>query len=157
MLDRGRSGGAGDLPGMAAVAATYVLFLLWAQFGLVALLRERLAAPGAVQAAMAAMGAAGLGVSLATGAFLARRRAPAPSHSLVALGLTAAGLTALAALACRSAAGFAAVAAATGAATAFTTVSLAAGLRTLIRGPRFGLAVGGATGTAYLVCNVPAV
>lgn len=142
---------------MGAVAATYVFFLLWAQFGFVALLRERLGGSGGgaaeVRAAMAAMGIAGLAASLGTTVLLAR----VPARRLVRLGLAAAPLSALAALACRGLPSFLAVAAATGAATAVLTVSLAAGLRSLIRGRRIGLAVGGATGAAYLLCNLPAV
>jgi cytochrome c oxidase cbb3-type subunit 2 len=152
-----RGAGRARLAGMGAVAATYVFFLLWAQFGFVDLLRERLAGPvgGAaeVRAAMAAMGIAGLAASFAAAALLAR----VPARRLVRLGLLAAPASALAALACRGLPAFVAVAAATGAATAVLTVSLAAGLRSLLPGPRLGLTVGAATGTAYLVCNLPAV
>lgn len=145
------------VPGVVAVAATYVFFLLWAQFGFVSLLEGRLGTAagggGAVRAAMAAMGAAGLAASFGTAALLARVAA----RRLVRLGLVLAPLTALASLACGTLPAFVAVSAATGAATAILTVSLAASLRILISGPRIGLAVGAGTGAAYLLCNVPTV
>lgn len=140
-----------DLPGLAAVAATYAFFLLWAQFGFVELLARRLGAGASVRPAMAAMGIAGLAASAGAG-WLAGR---VPPRRLVAAGLAACAASAPLALAAHSPAAFVLTAAATGAATALLTVALAAGLRDLVRGPRFGLAVGAATGVAYWICNLP--
>ena len=56
--------------GVLAIAATYFLFLLCAQFGFLEQARGELA-PAAVQGVMAAMGLAGLAASLATGRLLA--------------------------------------------------------------------------------------
>lgn len=149
-------GASAGIGGLAAVAATYVSFLLWAQFGFVSLLRERLAAPLApagVHAAMLAMGVAGLAASLATGWLLRR----VPALWLVRAGLASVSLAAIAALGCRSVPAFAAMAAVTGAATGLLTVALAAGLAAWVPTRHGGLALGCATGLAYLVCNVPAV
>jgi cytochrome c oxidase cbb3-type subunit 2 len=141
-----------DVRGTIAVAATYVYFLLFAQYGFLRLLEAR-AATETPAAVMAAMGLAGLVVSLATGRLLRTHQAT----SLLRIGFGGAALTALIALAGRGTAFYAATAALIGGFTALTTVSLAADLRGLIRGPRPGLAVGIATGVAYLFCNVPAV
>ena len=150
MVERPRLGG------LVAVASTYVSFLLWAQFGFVTLVRERLAAPvapEAVRAAMVAMGLAGLVASVATGGLLRR----VPALWLVRTGLAAVAFAALAALGCRSVPAFAAVAAATGAATGLLTVALAAGLAAWVPVRHGGLGLGCATGVAYFACNVPAV
>ncbi len=142
---------AGDLPGLAAVVATYAFFLLWAQFGFLELIGRRLGAGASVRPALAAMGLAGIAASAGAG-WLAGR---VPARRLVAAGLAACTAAAPLALACAGPAALAAAAAATGAATALLTVALAAGLRELVRGPRFGLAVGAATGVAYWICNLP--
>ncbi|HEX4956489.1 MAG TPA: cbb3-type cytochrome c oxidase subunit II [Thermoanaerobaculia bacterium] len=133
------------------VFATYVQFLLWAQFGFLSLLRERLAGASEVQAAMAAMGLAGLAASFVTGRLLAR---VAPLH-MVKTGLLASAVAALLALPAQGLAALAAVAAAIGAATAVTTVAVAVQLPHLVPSRRFALTVGAGTGLAYLACNVP--
>lgn len=142
--------GLADLPGLGAIAATYVYFLIWAQFGLLARMRSAGLDAGEIRLAMAAMGLAGLAASFATARLPADRRT-------VAAGLAACAAAALAALAASSLPGFAFAAAAVGAATAVATVSLAAALPTLVGPARRGLAVGAATGLAYLVCNLPAL
>jgi cytochrome c oxidase cbb3-type subunit 2 len=137
--------------GLAATTATYVYFLLFAQFGFVSMLEARLASADAIRMAMAAMGIAGLAASLATGALLGR---VAP-HRLLPAGLVACALTALLALAAQTPAALLAIAALTGISTAVVTVTLAASLRDLLRTRRFGLKVGVATGLAYFICNIP--
>ena len=166
------------LAGLLAVTATYVSFLLWAQFGFLELLRTRLAAgwspvgpsgadgPGAVRLVMAAMGITGLLVSLATAPLLGAltrsmarrsglRSAGRPARLPVIAGLLLSAVAPLLGLACRSLSAFVAVAALVGGATAFLTVALAAHLRTLLPVRRLGLAVGAATGAAYFLCNLP--
>ena len=166
------------LAGLLAVTATYVSFLLWAQFGFLELLTTRLAAgagpigpggadgPGAVRLVMAAMGITGLLVSLATAPLLGaltrsmERRAGLRSAGRAArlpviAGLVLSAVAPLAGLACRSLSAFVAVAALVGGATACLTVALAAHLRTLLPVRRLGLAVGAATGAAYFLCNLP--
>lgn len=144
----GASGGA--LHGALAVVATYVYFLLFAQYGLVRLIADHGGAARDVDRAMAFMGGTGLLVSFVTAWLLGRIR---PRALLIAgfLGCAAAALLALVPGA------MALAAALVGASIAAVTVTLAANLRRLIPGPRFGLWAGLATGLAYAVCNVPAL
>lgn len=152
MTERGLPRGAAVL----AIVATYVQFLLWAQFGFLRLLRERLAGSVEVQIAMAAMGIAGLAASFATARALGLPRVSRlPASRRVALGLAAAGLVPLFALSTHGLVAMAAAAAAIGAATAVNTVTLAAELGRLLPRRRFGLTVGTGTGLAYLLCNLP--
>ena len=97
---------------------------------------------------MAAMGVAGLAASFAAARLPAGRRS-------VAAGLAGCAVAALGSLAASSLAGFAIAAAAVGAATAIATVALASALPQLVAPGRRGLAVGAATGLAYLICNLP--
>jgi len=174
VAERGQAARA--LAGLLAVTATYVSFLLWAQFGFLKLLATRLAETAgpavahgtggadALRPVMAAMGITGLVVSLATAPLLgaAARRRGRPGGALsasarvpVIAGLLFSAVAPLASLACRTLSAFVAVAALVGGATAFLTVALAANLRTLLPIRRLGLAVGAATGAAYFVCNLP--
>jgi cytochrome c oxidase cbb3-type subunit 2 len=137
--------------GMTAVAATYVFFLLFAQFGFLSLLRARLG-PSAVEPALGAMGLAGLAASLATPLLLGRFA----SRTLLRAGFAGSGLAAGASAACGGLGAFTAVAALVGASCGLLTVSLAADLRAIL-GPRTGWKTGGATGLAYLFCNLPGV
>ena len=159
------------LAGLLAVTATYVSFLLWAQFGFLGLLEARLGdgsggPTGAepVRTVLAAMGIAGLLVSLGTAPLLGalsrrggRRSDRLAGRLAVAVGLTLSAVAPLVGLACRTLSAFVAVAALVGGATAFLTVALAAHLRALLPVRRLGLAVGGATGAAYFLCNLPGV
>lgn len=138
---------------MIAVAATYVFFLLFAQFGFLELLKSRGLAAGEIEAAMASMGIAGLAASLAAGWLLAR----VPPPRLLRAAFLGCAASALVALAAHGLPALLAISAAIGISTALLTVALAASLRGLVPGPRFGLAVGAGTGAAYLVCNVPAL
>jgi len=150
---------AGALSGMVAVAVTYVSFLLWAQFGFLELLSERVSGSGAVRLVMTVMGVAGLMISVGTAPVLSfcQRRLSRPwaARAPVVAGLVASAAAPLLALGCRGLAGFALVAGLVGGGTALLTVSLAANLRELVPVSRPGLAVGGATGVAYFVCNLP--
>lgn len=137
-----------DLSGLLAISATYVYFLIWAQFGLLARMRSAGLDGAAIRLAMAAMGIAGLSASFAAARLPARR-------STVAAGLAGCAAAALGALAALATPGFALAAAAVGAATAVTTVALASALPVLVAPARRGLAVGAATGVAYLICNLP--
>lgn len=147
--------------GLLAVAATYVSFLLWAQFGFLELLSERVGEPRALRLVMTVMGGSGLAVSFATVALLSRlsrrRGAGAAARLPVAAGLALSAVSPGVGLACHGTGAFAAAAALVGASTALLTVSLAAGLRSLMPVRRLGLAVGSATGAAYLLCNLPGV
>ena len=142
-----------DVRGMLAVAATYVYFLLFAQYGFLRLLASRGAGPAELAPVLAAMGLAGLTVSLAA----ARLLVGSTSTRLLRAGFTGAALAALLALAAESPGVMLAIAVLIGSSTALVTVSLAADLGALLGRPAFALKVGAATGAAYLFCNVPAV
>ena len=163
------------LRGVVAVAATYTFFLLWAQYGFLDLLQARLGDAGRVRLAMAAMGICGLAASLAAAGVLGGRRggpgaegrwrrasttrrarlSRRPATRLLTAGFLACAVAATASLAAHGTAALVAAAAAIGVATALVTVPLAADLRRLVDGRRFGLSVGLGTGIAYLVCNLP--
>lgn len=136
------------MPAVLAVAGTYIYFLLWAQFGFLHLLRARVDA-GALDAAMACMGLAGLGTSLLMGRLLGRGR------DWIGLGFLLSAGAALLALPAQGPVALSLVAAAIGAGTAVLTVSLAAGLAGRVEPGRLGLVVGLGTGLAYAFCNLP--
>lgn len=138
------------LPGLLGVAATYVYFLLWAQFGFLALIHQRLP-DEAVEPVMASMGLTGLAVSLMTPLLLRRLGA----SRLLPMAFVACAVVAPLATGAQGLLTFALAGAAIGAATALLTVTLASHLRHLIPGRRFGLVVGAGTGLAYFVCNIP--
>ena len=87
--------------GIAAVAATYALFLLHTQFGFLEQIRRDLVAPERVRGAMACMGIAGL-IASGAAAWLARRTdaarlargALAGAAAIAILGLGARGFVA---------------------------------------------------------------
>ncbi|MCP3962634.1 MAG: hypothetical protein GY719_32750 [bacterium] len=143
----------GSLAGIVAIAATYVYFLLFAQFAFLDLLQERLGSAPAVERAMAAMGLTGLCASLGVAVVLKTRR----SRRWLAAGFAACAATAVAAPAVSGTWATMTMAALIGFFTAVLTVALATGLRDLVRGRWYGLAVGLGTGLAYLVCNVPPI
>lgn len=139
--------------GALAVAATYVFFLIYAQFGFLHLLDARLGGGAAVRPAMAAMGLAGLAASLLTA--VALRWVPSSIALLTGLFLCAG--SGLASIVAQSAEALIASGALIGAATAILTVSLAAALRDFVPPRRVGIVAGLATGAAYFVCNLPAL
>lgn len=139
--------------GVTAIAATYVYFLLYAQFGFVSYLKLFFADPGYTERSMGAMGLGGLVSSLLT-PLLLRRVKPA---RLLAAALTGCAASALLTLAGRHAAWFYLTAFLIGGATGAATVTLASSLRQWLSGPRLGLLAGLGTGLAYLVCNIPLV
>jgi hypothetical protein len=135
--------------GLLAITATYVAFLLFAQFGFLRQVQRDLADAGQVKAVMAAMGIAGLAASFATAWLLGRVAAV----RLVRVGLGAVAAVAVGSIFCH---GFAALfaAAAIGASIGVLTVALATALPEMVPG-RTGLAAGVGTGLAYLVSNIP--
>jgi mono/diheme cytochrome c family protein len=147
----GASTSRGPLRGILLVAATYTYFLLFAQFGFLELLQERLGGAGDVRLAMTAMGVAGLSASLLTALLLKRHQPP----RLVRVGFVGCAAAALLALPASSLGTLAGAAAAIGGFTGLLTVALAAGLRAWLPGRRWALDVGIGTGAAYLVCNLP--
>lgn len=138
-------------PGLVAVAATYIFFLLYAQFAFLRLLEARLASHLEIQQVMAAMGLTGLVTSLVA----ARLLRTVPAVQLLQLGLAGGVATPLVALGCHSLVTLSAVASLIGAATALATVALASRLRGFVGGQAVGLWVGAGTGLAYWLCNWP--
>lgn len=155
-MERGVSGshgmGGAYARGVVPIGATYVVFLLFAQYGLLRAMQARL---GDVDASplLAAMGVAGVVASVAV-AWLQRRCAPT---AWLRCGFLGCALAAAGAIVAPGPLAFGAIAAVTGASLGVVTVTLASGLRELLPGRRFGLGVGLGTGSAYLLCNVPGV
>lgn len=139
-----------SLPALVAIVATYVYFLLFAQYGFVRLIGAHGGGPAAVDRAMAGMGLSGLIASFAAALLLARWPAP----RLLRLSFIGCGFAALATL-CPHPAVTLAASCLVGGFTGILTVTLAANLRRFITGPRFGLKAGTATGIAYALCNLP--
>ena len=139
-----------DWRGLLAIAATYVAFLLFAQFGFLSQVQKDLADANQVKAVMASMGIAGLAASLGTAWLLGRF----PAVGLVRVGLGAVAGVAVISVACHGFAALFAVAAGIGGAIGVLTVALATGLPEMVPG-RTGLAAGLGTGVAYFVSNLP--
>ena len=139
--------------GLLAVAATYVAFLLFAQFGFLAQLQRDLGETGLVRAAMAAMGIGGLAASLGTAWLLGR----VPGPRLIRTGLAAVAGVAAVSVFCHGFASLLAVAAGIGMALGLLTVSVAASLPGIVPPRLAGRVAGLGTGIAYLASNVPAL
>lgn len=139
--------------GLLTIAATYVAFLLFAQFGFLTQLQRDLGDADRVRAAMAAMGIAGLAASLATAWLLGRTSGP----RLIRAGLGAVAAVAAASLACHGFWSLLAAAAGIGASLGLLTVAVAASLPEIVPARSAGLVAGLGTGTAYFVSNVPAL
>lgn len=141
------------LAAVTTVAAVYVYFLIFAQFGF---LKAVLAALGedarVIRPVMAVMGFAGIAGSV-TAWILGR---PARRRHLM-IGLMICAGAAAWAPAAKSAGAFYTVALLTGAGTGLATVTLAALLRPAVGDGRLGLVIGLGTGLAYAFCNLPAV
>lgn len=141
------------LAAWAATTATYVYFLIFAEFALLELATRSGLTPERMQPLLAALGGGGvLGAVAAARLFRVER-----SRMLLRRAFAACGAAALAALAARGVAGWAAVFAAVGLSLGALTVTLAAMLRRAVGGARLGLCVGAGTGVAYALCNLPAV
>jgi cytochrome c oxidase cbb3-type subunit 2 len=137
--------------GIAAVAATYALFLLHTQFGFLEQVRRDLGAPEPVRVVMACMGVAGLAAS-GVAAWLSRRL---DAVRLARAVLPAAAAIAVLSLGVRGLPASCLAAAAIGASMGGATVALALALPSLLPAGRPGLSIGLGTGIAYLAGNVP--
>lgn len=136
---------------VVAVAATYVYFLLFAQFGFLKIVTAL--APGAIPPVMGMMGLGGV-----TGSILAARLFRAAiARGQLAVGFAVCALTAALAIAVRAPGWLHGVALLVGLGTGFTTVTLAATLRPAFGGARLGAVIGLGTGLAYGFCNLPAI
>ena len=136
------------------VAATYVFFLIFAQFGFLKVVQAVVGPQGKLlKPIMAVMGLAGLSGSIWAAATFVENRS---LRRMVALFATC-GAAASVSLVAGSAPVLLVVAALTGAGVGGLTVTLAATLRRVIGGDRLGTAIGLGTGTAYAICNLPFV
>lgn len=136
------------------VAAVYVYFLIFAQFGFLQAVQAVLGeGPGVIRPVMAVMGLAGVAGSV----LAARVLTVAHGGRWLATGLVICAAAAAGSMAAQSSAAFYGVALLTGLGTGLTTVTLAGMLCRAIGGGRLGLVVGTGTGLAYAFCNLPAV
>lgn len=136
--------------GLLAITATYVAFLLFAQFGFLLQVQRELADLGQVKATLAAMGMAGLAASFGTAWLLGRVSAV----RLVRWGLAAVAAVAAGSIACHGFAALFLAAMAIGASIGTLTVALATALPEMARGWT-GRAAGLGTGVAYFLSNLP--
>lgn len=137
--------------GVLAITATYVFFLLYAQFGFLRLLHAHDAIPGLVDRAMGCMGLSGLVFSFVTAVALKRVSVP----KLLLSGLLACSGSAVLSLFMSNAAGLCLASCLIGGSTAVLTVSLASQLSAWLGKRHFGMSVGFGTGLAYFICNIP--
>jgi cbb3-type cytochrome oxidase cytochrome c subunit len=137
--------------GTGAIFATYVFFLLFAQFGFIRILNQHHELPNLVPTAMLVMGLSGLAASLGTGWLLGRVSA----KRLLQWGFAACAAAAGLAPAVSGLAALLAVSSAIGMGAGMLTVTLAASLAGMVPGRTVGRVVGWGTGLAYGFCNIP--
>ncbi len=147
-------GGKTLLAAVTTVGATYLYFLIFAQFGFLRALTGALGNTAeVVRPVMAIMGAAGIAGSV----MAARGFTERTSRGWLAAGFGGCALAAGGSLVAQTMAGFSAVALLTGLGTGITTVALAGVLRPATGGRRLGLIIGLGTGLAYGIGNVPGI
>lgn len=139
------------------IAATYVYFLIFAQFGFLSRLAELGIAGAHLKAVMGAMALGGIAASLAAA------RIGSPAHAVGRLRVAFAGCAAAALLTCLQLSTLTGilVAGSIGVSLGLLTVTLVANLQ-LWTGPQNGLhsallKVGLGTGLGYAICNIPAL
>lgn len=134
------------------VAATYVYFLIFAEFAFIELAMAEGLAGVPLRGVMGMLAAGGItGSVLAAWRFRALRLGAA-----LQIGFAICGLGAIAA-ALASANGFRLIALVIGLGLGWLTVTLAAGLRGVLDAKRLGWWIGVGTGLAYAICNLPLV
>lgn len=136
------------------VAATYVVFLVFAQFGFLKLVQGVMGDQSPwLKAIMGAMAVAGLGASAWAGWTFTENRSQRRLVALFAICGAAAGLSLMA----RSPLSLFVISLLIGVGVGGLTVTLAATLRRVTGGDRLGAAIGLGTGTAYAIGNLPFV
>jgi cytochrome c oxidase cbb3-type subunit 2 len=142
------------LAAVTTVAAVYVYFLIFAQFGFLKAVQAALGeTAGAIRPVMAVMGLAGIaGSGLAAWIFTEPR-----SRRLLLAGFAVCAAAALGSTQAQSMGNFQVVALLTGLGTGLVTVTLAGMLRRAVGDGCLGLIIGLGTGLAYAFCNLPAV
>lgn len=139
--------------GVLTIAATYVAFLLFAQFGFLRQVQSEGMDAGRVRFVMGAMGIAGLAASLGTAWLLGRVRGP----RLIRIGLGAVAAVAMVSVVSHGLPALTAVAVGIGGSIGLLTVAVAAALPEIVPRRSIGLAAGLGTGLAYFVSNLPAL
>lgn len=134
------------------VAATYVYFLIFAEFAFIELAMAEGLAGAALRGVMGMLAAGGIAGSV----LAAWRFRAAWLGGALQIGFVVCGLGAMAA-AVVSASGFRWVAIVVGLGLGWLTVTLAAGLRGVLDAKRLGWWIGVGTGLAYAICNLPPV
>ena len=138
----------------AAIAATYFYFLIYAEFALLKLASPWTSSePARLQHLMLALGIGGVIGS----SFGAWRFSWVRCQNQLRLSFGACALGAGLAAVAKSWALLAGAAFCSGAALGMLTVSLATSLRSVVGIRRLGLIIGGGTGTAYALCNLPGI
>jgi mono/diheme cytochrome c family protein len=140
-------------PGIVLVAATYVYFLIFAQFGLLKRLAELGISQTALPAIMGAMAAGGVGMSL----LVPRIRLWNCPGSRLQTGFIGCALTCALSLLPLNTLSAAIIALVIGLSAGLLTVTLVANLPLWIGSHHPLLKIGLATGLGYFVCNVPAL
>lgn len=142
------------LSAVIAVAAVYVYFLLFAQFGLLKAVQAALGGgTEVIRPIMAVMGLAGVGGSVLAARLFAEQNGRRGLN--VGFGLCAAA--AAGSMGANSLGEFSGVAFLVGLGTGLTTVTLAGMLRRAVGDMRLGLIIGTSTGLAYALCNLPGI
>lgn len=152
-MSEGERGAGAGVAGVVAIAATYVYFLLFAEFAFLGLVQRIVATPAGMKLVMGVLAGGGVAGSGAAAVWF---RAERFTRSLAG-GFAACAVAAAGALAASSNAMLIVAAALVGLALGWTTVTLASGLRAAVGTARLGWWCGVGTGVAYAVCNVPAV
>lgn len=139
--------------GVMLTAATYIYFLIFAQFGFLRLVEAARIQGVTVRFVMAPMAVAGLLGSLLAARFFRGKMV----RMVLAASFAGCAVAALLALMAKEASSFMCVAALVGSCLSAVTVSLAVMLRRLLPSTNLGLLLGMGTGIAYAICNIPAV
>ena len=135
------------------IAATYVYFLIFAQFGFLKALAVLGPGSSLVRPVLAVMAAAGIAGGVGMARWFKENRGRGQVMAGFVVAAVAAGLTWTA----RTPALFFLGAALTGAGTGMVTVGLAGLLRREVGAGRLGRCIGIGTGLAYAFCNLPPV
>jgi cytochrome c oxidase cbb3-type subunit 2 len=138
---------------VVAICATYVYFLVYAEFALLGLAEPMEAAGLPLRVTMGALGVGGVLGSIVA-AWAHKHLALRPA---LAGGFTACAVTAVVSLFAASPAAFLVTAGTVGLSLGWLTVTLVTGLRSLLGGTKIGWWCGLGTGSAYALCNLPAL
>ena len=140
---------------IAIIAASYVFFLIFAQFAFVKILQNAGFDTLTTRIAMGCMGGAGALASVFSGRRFRHR--PAELRSGLLIGFLGCALSAGLALFASAPSLLCVLSAGVGVSLGILTVYLAGGLSQLLTGVHRGLWVGCGTGLGYFICNVPSI